>query len=142
AVWAMTAVFLFLGTCVCGLAALNTAYARAAAVQAAEREFALLRAVGASRWEIQGLGLLHSALVGRAGGVLGMLLAWAGGWAPGKVANARLVDLSLPAGDLFRWPTWVWVGGLSVGVIAAVLGAWIPSRRAALLAPVQLLTSS
>ncbi|WP_406186794.1 ABC transporter permease [Streptomyces sp. NBC_01006] len=100
------------------------------------REIALLRAIGSSRrqvvrsilWEAVLLGLVSSA----AGFVLGLGIA------------AVLPDLlstsqdSLPDGPLVIGPLPV-VAALAVGVGVTVLAAWLPSRKAAKVAPIEAL---
>ncbi|MFJ3172252.1 ABC transporter permease [Streptomyces roseus] len=100
------------------------------------REIALLRAIGASRrqvvrsvlWEAFVLGLVSSA----AGFVLGLGIA---------SVLPRLLSTSqdrLPDGPLVIGPLPV-VAALGVGVGVTVLAAWLPSRKAAKVAPIEAL---
>ncbi|MFE2875870.1 ABC transporter permease [Streptomyces roseus] len=100
------------------------------------REIALLRAIGSSRrqvvrsilWEAVLLGLVSSA----AGFVLGLGIASV---LPGLLSTSR--D-RLPDGPLVIGPLPV-VAALGVGVGVTVLAAWLPSRRAAKVAPIEAL---
>jgi len=103
------------------------------------REIALLRAVGASRRQVVRSVLIEAAVVGlgasAAGFVLGLgiaavlpLLLSAGG-------------TGLPDGPLVVSPQAV-LSSLAVGVVVTVLAAWLPSRKAAKIAPVEVLSSA
>ncbi|MEU4730052.1 FtsX-like permease family protein [Streptomyces sp. NPDC023588] len=98
------------------------------------REIALLRAIGASRRQVSRSVLLEALLVG--------LVASAAGFLVGLGIAAVLPDLlgtdgsTLPRGPLVIGPRSV-VAALGVGVGVTVLAAWLPSRRAAKVAPVE-----
>ncbi|MFK0043984.1 ABC transporter permease [Streptomyces sp. NPDC090741] len=100
------------------------------------REIALLRAIGSSRrqvvrsilWEAVLIGLVSSA----AGFVLGLGIASV---LPGLLSSSQ--D-SLPDGPLVIGPLPV-VAALGVGVGVTVLAAWLPSRKAARVAPIEAL---
>ncbi|MFI1797444.1 ABC transporter permease [Streptomyces sp. NPDC020379] len=103
------------------------------------REIALLRAIGATRrqvvrsvlWEALLVGLVASA----AGFVLGLGVASV---LPGLLGTSA--D-PLPSGPLVIGPRSV-LAALGVGVGVTVLAAWLPSRRAAKVAPVEAMRSA
>ncbi|MER6382382.1 FtsX-like permease family protein [Streptomyces sp. NPDC001250] len=103
------------------------------------REIALLRAVGASRRQVVRSVLIEAALVG--------LGASAAGFALGLGIAIALHPLlstggaELPDGPLVVSPT-APLASLAVGVAVTVLAAWLPSRRAAKIAPVAVLSSA
>ncbi|GFE13796.1 ABC transporter [Streptomyces glebosus] len=98
------------------------------------REIALLRAIGATRRQVSRSVLLEALLVG--------LVASAAGFLLGLGIAAVLPDIlstdgnTLPQGPLVIGPRPV-VAALGVGVGVTVLAAWLPSRRAAKVAPVE-----
>ncbi|MFI5669455.1 ABC transporter permease [Streptomyces sp. NPDC051704] len=100
------------------------------------REIALLRAIGASRrqvvrsvlWEAVLLGLVSSA----AGFALGLGIASV---LPGLLSTSQE---PLPDGPLVIGPLPV-MAALGVGVGITVLAAWLPSRKAAKVAPIEAL---
>ncbi|GHF13147.1 ABC transporter permease [Streptomyces morookaense] len=102
------------------------------------REIALLRAVGASRRQVVRSVLAEAAVLG--------LVASAGGFALGlgiAVGLPRLLKATgaeLPDGPLVVEPSVV-LTALAVGVVVTVLAAWLPSRKAAKIAPVEALAS-
>ncbi|MEV3987285.1 FtsX-like permease family protein [Streptomyces sp. NPDC049837] len=98
------------------------------------REIALLRAIGASRRQVSRSILLEALLVG--------LVASAAGFLLGLGIASVLPDVlgtggnTLPQGPLVIGPRSV-MAALGVGVGVTVLAAWLPSRRAAKVAPIE-----
>jgi putative ABC transport system permease protein len=100
------------------------------------REFALLRAIGATGRQIVRSVLGEAAIVGviasAAGVGLGVLLA---------IGLRELLDafgMSIPSGDLVVQPRTV-VLGLAVGLTVTLVSAVLPARRAARIAPLEAL---
>ncbi|MFJ3976460.1 ABC transporter permease [Streptomyces sp. NPDC090021] len=102
------------------------------------REIALLRAIGASRRQVSGSVLAEAALLGLVASAAGFLLGLGiAAVLPGLLGTAQ--D-ALPDGPLVIGPRPV-VAALGVGVGVTVLAAWLPSRRAARVAPVEAMRS-
>ncbi|MFJ3794584.1 ABC transporter permease [Kitasatospora sp. NPDC090091] len=103
------------------------------------REIALLRAIGAGRGQVVRTVLAEAFLVGLAASAVGFLL--------GLGIAAVLPDVlstggtALPHGQLEIGPRPV-LAALLVGVGVTVLAAWLPSRRAARIAPVEALRAA
>ncbi|MEU1372318.1 FtsX-like permease family protein [Streptomyces triculaminicus] len=103
------------------------------------REIALLRAIGASRRQVVRSVLWEALLVG--------LAASAAGFVVGLGIASVLPDIlgtsadPLPRGPLVIGPRSI-VAALGVGVGVTVLAAWLPSRRAAKVAPVEAMRSA
>lgn len=103
------------------------------------REIALLRAVGASRRQVVRSVLWEALLVGLAASAAGFVL--------GLGIASVLPDIlgtdsdPLPRGPLVIGPRSV-AAALAVGVGVTVLAAWLPSRRAAKVAPVEAMRSA
>ncbi|MFD8142047.1 ABC transporter permease [Streptomyces sp. NPDC059708] len=98
------------------------------------REIALLRAIGATRRQVVASVLAEAALVGFVASALGFALGLGvAAVLPGLLGGA---DDLLPSGPLVVGPAPV-VASLAVGVGVTVLAAWLPSRRAARIAPVE-----
>ncbi|MGD3108638.1 ABC transporter permease [Streptomyces sp. YGL11-2] len=102
------------------------------------REIALLRAVGAARRQVVRSVLIEAGLLG--------LVAATGGFALGLAIATALRPLlnttgaGLPDGPLVITPA-APLASLGVGVVITVLAAWLPSRKAAKIAPVAALSS-
>ncbi|MFI1936142.1 ABC transporter permease [Streptomyces purpureus] len=98
------------------------------------REIALLRAIGATRRQVVRSVLAEAALVGLVASLLGFVLGLGVATAlPGMLGTA---NDSLPQGPLVIGPAPL-LASLVVGVGVTVLAAWLPSRRAARIAPVE-----
>ncbi|RSS51689.1 ABC transporter permease [Streptomyces sp. WAC07061] len=98
------------------------------------REIALLRAIGATRRQVVRSVLAEAALVGLVASVIGFGMGLGVATAlPGLLGTGE--DL-LPGGPLVVGPAPV-AASLAVGVGVTVLAAWLPSRRAARIAPVE-----
>ncbi|MGW7414686.1 ABC transporter permease [Streptomyces sp. NPDC054863] len=102
------------------------------------REIALLRAVGASRRQVVRSVLVEAAVLGLAASVAGFALGL--GIAAGLRPLLNAGGAGLPAGPLVVSPA-VLLCSLAVGVLVTVLAAWLPSRKAAKIAPVAALSS-
>ena len=112
----------------------------AASVVRQRREIGVLRAVGASRWQVRGLFLGEAALSALVGGALAVPLArWLAGGLLGAVSetiSAHYVQMSIER----SWVSWTDVlQALVCGLGAALVGAWLPAREASAVDPVQVL---
>ncbi len=98
------------------------------------REIALLRAIGATRRQVVRSLLQEAALLGLVASALGFLLGL--GIACVLPEFLSTTQEELPRGPLVIGPLPV-VAALAVGVGVTVLAAWLPSRKAARIAPVE-----
>ncbi|MDF3289850.1 ABC transporter permease [Streptomyces silvisoli] len=103
------------------------------------REIALLRAIGASRRQVVRSVLLEAALVGLAASAIGFPLGLGVASVLPDILNTS--QEVLPSGPLVISAQPV-VAALAVGVGVTVLAAWLPSRRAARIAPVEAMRSA
>jgi putative ABC transport system permease protein len=97
------------------------------------REFALLRALGASRRQVIGTVVGEAVIVGILASVLGVLAGV--GLAAGLQQLLKAFGMDLPTGSLVLQPRTV-VIALVVGVLVTVLSSLLPARRAAAVHPV------
>ena len=100
------------------------------------RELALLRALGASRRQVNRSVLLEAFGVGVVGSTLGLL----GGYvlALGLRALFGVLGLDLAGAEFTVQPSTI-VASYAVGIVVTVIAAYIPARRASRIAPVQAL---
>ncbi|MEA2931724.1 MAG: putative transport system permease protein [Actinomycetota bacterium] len=96
------------------------------------RELGLLRAVGASRWQLIGSVLAEALLVGVVASAAGIVLGL--GAAHGLLAIMRMIGFELPSAPIvFRGRTAAM--GLVAGVVVTVAAAIVPARRATKVSP-------
>lgn len=101
-----------------------------------QREFALLRALGASRRQVRLLVSGEALAVGLVGAVLGMLAGFV--VAPGLRAMIKAFGADMPAtSTVFAGRTLL--VSLLVGVVVTMLASFLPARRATKVAPVEAL---
>ncbi len=103
-------------------------------------EIAILRSLGVDAGVIRRAWLIEAALLGLAGGAMGLLLGWLGAQfavrAVGQTVNALYYATSVSAAQL----GWSEAGvGLAAGVVASIAAGWAPARAAALTPPAQVL---
>ena len=114
--------------------------AQALSVVRRRSEFAFLRALGLARRSLFGWLLAEGAMVGLAGGVVGVMLGHGLAWGA----------LALLGGDLgagyfsglkptLQFQPQVMVIYVALGLLAGVAGAWLPAREAATVSPAQAL---
>jgi len=126
---AATALASLVGLLVLMLAGLNIAHTFFAQLTERRRELAILRAVGARRVDLVLLVLTQAALVGAAGGALGLLFAHGGRLLLNATARALLGDF--PFVPTCVLPAWLDGVALIAAVAAAIAGAAWPAVRAA-----------
>jgi len=103
------------------------------------REIGLFRAIGATRANIRNVFLLEAGFIGLLAGVLGLLLAFVSS----LVFDTMLITL-VPAfpykpTTFFDFQPWIIATAIGFAVVFTVVGAFVPSLRAARLDPVRAL---
>jgi len=130
-----TSAMALLSVLICILAAFNIAHALSASVRAREREFGVMRAVGASKRDVFSLVFAEALVLGASGGVVGTALALLGTVGIDFAAARVLPEFPFKPESFFMIPAWLVVCGVGLGVLSAMAGAWLPARRAAQLDP-------
>ncbi len=102
------------------------------------REMALLRAIGARRKQVTRALLLEALVIGLVGAVIGMFLGLGIALALASLLGRTGLSLSFTP----RLPVSAIVAALVVGVAVTVLSAYLPTRRAGRIAPVEALRES
>lgn len=134
-----TAALALLSVLICVLAAFNIAHALAASVRARERDLAIFRAVGASRGDVAATVLAEALVLGASGGLVGVGVAALLAVAGDALAARALPEFPFKPDSFFLLPAWLLALGLAVGVVAALAGAILPSRRASRVDPARAL---
>ena len=129
-------------TCVAGVAllvaSLGIANTMLMSVLERRREIGIMKAVGATNWQLQALFLIEGALIGTVGGSLGLLLAWGASipgdaWVRSMVLRDMKIDLK---GSIFAFPGWIGATVVLFTVAVTIIAAFYPARHAAKVDPV------
>ncbi|HVE83230.1 MAG TPA: FtsX-like permease family protein [Myxococcales bacterium] len=139
AVAVTTSALALLSVLICALAAVNIAHALFAQVRARSREIGIMRAVGASRADVQRLILAEAAAVGASGGLLGTAGAVGLALLVDALASGYLPPFPFKPDTFFHFSPALLGGGVLLGLVAALAGAYLPSRRAARMDPARAL---
>lgn len=135
AVAVTTATLALLSVLICLLAAVNIAHALSASVRSRAREIGIMQAVGASRSDIRNIVLAEAAAIGLCGGTAGTMGAVLAATAIDRFSGFYLPSFPFKPESFFSYPAAVIGGGIALGVVAALAGAYFPSRHAASLDP-------
>jgi len=139
AVTLTTSAMALLSILICVLAAVNIAHALSASVRARAKEIGVMQSVGASRADVRNIVLAEAGVVGLAGGVLGTVAALLLALLVDRLAATWLPQFPFKPDSFFSFPGLVVVGGVGLGLFAALAGAWFPSHRAAATDPARTL---
>jgi putative ABC transport system permease protein len=139
AVTLTTSALALLSILICVLAAVNIAHALSASVRARAKEIGVMQAVGASRSDVRNIVLAEAGVVGLVGGFLGTVSALLLALVMDRLAASYLPQFPFKPDSFFSFPWPVVVGGVMLGLLAAVAGAWFPSHRAAATDPARTL---
>ena len=118
-----------------GLAALAIAQSLSASVRARTRDIAILQSLGATAGDVRALVLAEAGLVGIAGGILGVGVAWLAARGVDAAALGLLPDFPFRPTTFFLFPAWIFALGVGVSAAAALLGALAPAALAARVDP-------
>ncbi|HEX7334493.1 MAG TPA: FtsX-like permease family protein [Pyrinomonadaceae bacterium] len=104
------------------------------------REIGIMKAIGAEDREIKLIFFVEAAVIGVAGGVIGVLLAWGIDALANRLAYRFILK---PQGasfiDFFDLPVYLWLGAILFALIVSILAALYPASRAARIDPVRAL---
>ncbi|AKQ64302.1 ABC-type transport system membrane protein [Myxococcus hansupus] len=134
-----TSALALLSILICVLAAVNIAHALSASVRARAKEIGVMQAVGASRADVRSIVLAEAAVVGLAGGASGTAAALLLALGVNTLAASHLPNFPFKPDSFFSFPWPVVAGGVLLGLVAALAGAYFPSRRAAATDPARTL---
>jgi putative ABC transport system permease protein len=104
-----------------------------------KREIGLFRAIGATRANIRNVFLLEAAFVGLLAGVLGLLLAYVSSLVFDTMLITLVPQFPYKPATFFDFQPWIIATAIGFAVVFTVVGAFVPSLRAARLDPVRAL---
>ncbi len=103
------------------------------------REIGVMKAVGAEDGDIRRIFITESAIIGLAGGLAGLLLAWLLGRAVNAGANIYLARQGFKPEVLFHIPMWLVASSLGFALLVSVASGLYPAGRAARIDPTRAL---
>jgi ABC-type antimicrobial peptide transport system permease subunit len=141
-VFVVRVVLLVISFVIIGISAINIAHNFFMQVTERRRELGLLRAVGATRSDVRMVVLGEAALIGILGGVMGILLGYllALGIDWGSAHYLPRFPYKPDTWFSFKW--WILAMGLGFAGGFAVLGGYLPARRASNMEPAQALSQN
>ncbi|MFT5429697.1 MAG: ABC-type lipoprotein release transport system permease subunit [Myxococcota bacterium] len=138
----ITLTFLLISVIIILISAMNISHTFLMVVFERQREIGVMRALGASRWDIRKIILLESSFIGLVGGALGNLLSWGSSRLVNLLAGSLRQRFPMIPDDFFIYD-WQLIGGSIVfALIFCLVGAWVPANRAAKLDPAAVLASA
>lgn len=121
------------------VAALTLALAFSLLVLKRRAEIALWRAVGATRTDVLAILMVEAVVIGALGSLAGLGLSVAVAATADHFARKLLSGLPFDVPSLFDFPPLLSLGVMAFGIVACVVGAWVPAAAAARQDPVKAL---
>lgn len=142
AIFVIRLVLVIISLVIIAISAINIAHNFFMQVTERRRELGLLRAIGATRTDVKMVVLGEAALIGFIGGLLGVLVGFALALLVDWGSAHYLPNFPYKPATWFHFRWWIVVGGLSCAAGFAVLGGYLPARRASTMEPAQALTQN
>jgi len=134
------AIFFIMASIILGIAATNITHTFLMVIYERKREIGILRALGATKWDIRLIFLVESLLIGAAGGIFGNAVAVGMSAAADFLANSYIGEFPFQPETFFRFqPEWM-AASFGFAVIFSLIGALFPANRAASMDPAKTLT--
>ncbi len=137
----LTLVFGFISLVIVGIAAVNITHTFLVIVSERRYEIGVMRALGATRSDIRRIVLGEAALIGLAGGGLGVCIAFGASGLANWAAEQALTAIPFKPDDFFVYDPAILLAALGFSVLFCVLGAWVPARRASRVDPARVLVT-
>ena len=138
----VTLTFLLISIIIIIISAMNISHTFLMVVYERQKELGVMRAIGATRWDIRLIILVESLFIGLTAGLAGNGLSF---------GISRLVNLGAQGlrerfpmipDDFFVYDWLLVIGSIGFAVLFCLVGAWIPANRAAKLDPAVVLTQA
>lgn len=134
-----TAAMALLSILICLIAAINIAHALLSSVRTREREFGLIRAIGATRLDVAKLVLSEAAVIGITGGAFGIATARIAALALSGFIAERVPLFPFSPTSFFAFEPLLIAAGLAIALGASLIGAIVPALMASRSNPAQVL---
>lgn len=141
-IFVVTLFFLMISLIIVIISAINIAHNFFMQVFERRREIGLMRAVGATRGDIQRIILGEAALIGLVSGLAGIGIAYLAALGFDYGVPQFLPELPFQPDSLFDFQWWIVGGGLVFSVLFCVIGGYLPARKGARIAPARALAQN
>jgi putative ABC transport system permease protein len=142
AVFVIRVVLVVISLIIILISAINIAHNFFMQVTERRRELGLLRAVGATQGDVRMVVLGEAALIGLIGGLLGILFAVLISLGVDYLSVHYLPRFPYKPATWFHFRWWIWTSGLVCAAGFAVIGGYLPARKASTMEPAQALTQN
>ena len=142
ALFVIRLVLILISLVIITISSINIAHNFFMQVTERRRELGLLRAVGATQSDVRAVVLGEAALIGLIGGLLGVALGAGIAAAVDWGSLHYLPRFPYNPTSWFHFKLWIVLGGLVCSTGFAVLGGYLPARRASTMEPAQALTQN
>jgi len=138
----VTLTFLLISVIIIVISAMNISHTFLMVVFERQREIGVMRALGASRWDIRKVILAESLLIGLSAGILGNTLSYSISRIVNLLADGLRERFPMIPDDFFiyGWP--LVLGSMAFALAFCLIGAWVPANRAAKLDPAVVLSQA
>lgn len=134
------AVFGLISAVIVSVAAVNIMHVFFMLVYERQHEIGIMRAVGASRFDVARIILGEATVLGTLAGSLGVSLAIGLGHLCDRISIRYIPDFPYKPETYFVFPGWLILAALGFSVGFCILGAFVPARRAARMEPARVLS--
>ncbi|MFT7623445.1 MAG: ABC-type lipoprotein release transport system permease subunit [Myxococcota bacterium] len=138
----VTLTFLLISIIIILISAMNISHTFLMVVFERQREIGVMRALGATRWDIRKIILLESGLIGLIAGILGNVGSYGVSRLVNLLADNLRTRFPVIPDDFFMYSSTLVVGSIGFALIFCLLGAWVPANRASKLDPAVVLSSA
>jgi ABC-type lipoprotein release transport system permease subunit len=135
----VTALFLVIAFTICFISAVNISHTFFMLVSERRKEIGLLRAIGASRFDVWKILLAEAATVGVVAGSIGCALALGAAKMIDLLSAKKLPDFPFKPTTYFQFSPALVACALGFAALFCILGAALPARKAARIHPAQAL---
>jgi putative ABC transport system permease protein len=100
------------------------------------REIGIMKAVGATDGNVEGIFLFESGTIGLLGGLFGLALGWVVSRIINFVVNGLSAGEGVPHIEYFNFPVWLCLGAIAFSIVVSLIAGIYPTIRAAAVDPV------
>jgi ABC-type lipoprotein release transport system permease subunit len=134
------AIFFIMASIIMGIAAVNITHTFLMVIYERKMEIGIIRALGATQWDIRVLFLGESLVIGLAGGALGNGVAYGLSRVADFVANRYIGQFPFQPDTFFHFRAEWLLASVGFAIVFSLVGALFPANRAAAMDPARTLT--